>query len=87
MWGLWETMVCHTNLHQHQRQCVGEKPYRSDEDRASFVKNCKCHVLGKPFIFRMVGENFLAISEFLQQRTSPTRESILLSWLKYLRVP
>ena len=62
-----------TNLPQHQRQCVGEKPFRNDVDRPSFVKNCKCHVSGKPFIFRVIGKN-LASSEFLQQRAAPTRE-------------
>ncbi|KAF5929473.1 hypothetical protein HPG69_007224, partial [Diceros bicornis minor] len=69
-----EQLYVSTNLRQHQKQCTGEKPLRSHVDRASFVKNCKCRVSGKPFIFRVVGKNFLASSEFLQQQTTAARE-------------
>ncbi|KAB0398472.1 hypothetical protein E2I00_008030, partial [Balaenoptera physalus] len=63
-----------TNLHQHQKQCIREKPFRRDVDRASFVKNCKCHVSGKPLVFRVVGKDFLASSQFLQQWATHTWE-------------
>lgn len=62
------------NLHQHQKQCIGEKPFRRDVDRASFVKNCKYHVSGKPLVFRVVGKDFLASSQFLQQWATHTWE-------------
>lgn len=62
------------NLHQHQRQCIGEKPFRRDVDRASFVKNCKYHVSRKPLVFRVVGKDFLASSQFLQQWATHTWE-------------
>lgn len=42
-------------------------------DRALLVTNCVCHVSGKPSIFRVVGKNFLASSEFFQQLAAHTR--------------
>uniref|UniRef100_A0A4W2H0C7 Zinc finger protein 418-like n=1 Tax=Bos indicus x Bos taurus TaxID=30522 RepID=A0A4W2H0C7_BOBOX len=63
-----------TNLHQHQKQCIGEKLFRRDVDRTSFVKNCKFHVSGKSLVFRVVEKDFLTRSQFLQQWATNTWE-------------
>ncbi|XP_043291835.1 zinc finger protein 154-like isoform X2 [Cervus canadensis] len=63
-----------TNLHQHQKQCIGEKLFRRDVDRTSFVMNCKFHVSGKSLVFRVVEKDFLTRSQFLQQWATDTWE-------------
>ena len=63
-----------TNLHQHQKQCIGEKLFRRDVDRTSFVKNCKFHASGKSLVFRVVEKDFLTRSQFLQQSATNTWE-------------
>ncbi|PNJ10693.1 T0174080 isoform 1, partial [Pongo abelii] len=39
------------NLHQHQKQHIGEKFYRKSVREASFVKKHKCRVSQEPFVF------------------------------------
>ncbi|KAM9756426.1 zinc finger protein 587B-like [Dama dama] len=63
-----------TNLHQHQKLCIGEKLFRRDVDRTSFVMNCKFHVSGKSLVFRVVEKDFLTRSQFLQQWATNTWE-------------
>ncbi|KAF5929475.1 hypothetical protein HPG69_007226, partial [Diceros bicornis minor] len=58
----------------HQKQHIGEKLFRSQVDRALFVKNCKFNVSGKPFIFREIRKDILVSSGFLQQQAIHTRE-------------
>ena len=62
------------HLQRHQKQHLGEKPFRSSVDRTLFVKNCKFHVSEKPLTCDEVGKNFPATSENLQQQTTHTRE-------------
>ncbi|KAK2509183.1 hypothetical protein MC885_021749 [Smutsia gigantea] len=62
------------NFFHHQKQCIGEKHFRNHVDRASFVKNCKCNVSGKPFMFRVIGKDILASSEFPQPQATDTSE-------------
>lgn len=62
------------HLQRHQKQHLGEKPFKSSIDRTLFVKNCKSHVSEKPLTCDEVGKNFPATSEHLQQQTAHTGE-------------
>ncbi|EPQ01649.1 Zinc finger protein 416 [Myotis brandtii] len=63
------------NFHQQQREASGEKPWKGDVDRASFVNWCSFYLPGLPSTSREVGEDFTAISELLQnQATLRTEE-------------
>lgn len=59
------------NLHQHQNQHSGRKPYSKDMDRASFVKSYRSHSSGKPFTCGEVGKDFLASVGLLQHQATP----------------
>nr|XP_008522438.1 PREDICTED: zinc finger protein 552-like [Equus przewalskii] len=52
---------------QHQEQHMGDKPFRSSVDTASFVKSCRFHVSGKPVPCGEVGKDFLASLGHQQQ--------------------
>ncbi|KAF5929479.1 hypothetical protein HPG69_007230, partial [Diceros bicornis minor] len=62
------------NFQQHQEQHVGEKPLRSNVDKALFVKSCRFHVSGKPFPWGEVGKDFLGSLGRQQQQATHTRE-------------
>ncbi|XP_032180610.1 zinc finger protein 154-like isoform X1 [Mustela erminea] len=63
----------------HQEQHTGEKCFRSNMGRASFVKDYKFCVLGKPFSCGEVTSwpvrDILATSRFLQHQAPPNRET------------
>ncbi|XP_076986672.1 zinc finger protein 211-like isoform X2 [Tamandua tetradactyla] len=62
------------DLWQHQKQHIGEKPFRSNVDRALLVNSCKLDVLEKPFTYSDVGKDFLACLGLLQQHATHTGE-------------
>ncbi|XP_049559235.1 zinc finger protein 154-like [Orcinus orca] len=45
--GAWEQQLYFSAKLHHQKQNIGEKCFRSNMDRASFMKDCKFFVLGK----------------------------------------
>ncbi|KAF5929503.1 hypothetical protein HPG69_007256, partial [Diceros bicornis minor] len=50
------------------------KHFRSNMDRASFVKSCKFHVSRKPFTCVVAGKDFLATLGYLHKQATHTRE-------------
>ncbi|ELK18830.1 Putative zinc finger LOC730051 [Pteropus alecto] len=58
----------------HEKQHSGGRLFRSNGDRAWFVKNCTCHVSGKTLFFGEVGKDFLTSSGFFQQQSTYSRE-------------
>ncbi|KAF5921469.1 hypothetical protein HPG69_008325, partial [Diceros bicornis minor] len=64
----------HAKLHQQQRQCSGEKPWKRDVHRASFVTSCSFCMSGEPFTCREVGVDFLATSGLLPHQATPNSE-------------
>ncbi|XP_059534206.1 zinc finger protein 551-like isoform X5 [Myotis daubentonii] len=62
------------NLHQQQRDGRGEKPWKEDMDRASFVTRCSFYLSWVPSTSREVGKVFLATSELPQHQAPPNTE-------------
>uniref|UniRef100_A0A2K6SSJ0 Uncharacterized protein n=1 Tax=Saimiri boliviensis boliviensis TaxID=39432 RepID=A0A2K6SSJ0_SAIBB len=60
------------NFHQHQNQCVGEKPCRSSVEAALFVKRYKFPVSEESSVFSQSGKDFLPRSGLLQQEVIHT---------------
>ncbi|XP_040489710.1 zinc finger protein 154-like isoform X2 [Ursus maritimus] len=75
---LYKTGACERQLYfdvnlPHLKQHTGEKCFRSNMDRASFVKDYKFCVSGKPFSCGEVVRDILATSRFLQHQATHSR--------------
>ncbi|XP_004465743.1 zinc finger protein 211-like isoform X2 [Dasypus novemcinctus] len=62
------------NVQHHQKQHIGEKPFRNKVGRAMLVNSCKLHVSEKPFAYSDIGKDFLACLGLLQQHATHTGE-------------
>ncbi|XP_032128868.1 zinc finger protein 154, partial [Sapajus apella] len=70
-----ENLALLTSLDVHyQKQHLGEKHFRSNVDRALFVKTCIFHVSGETSTCKEVGKDFLAKLGFLHQQDTHTGE-------------
>ncbi|XP_064436280.1 zinc finger protein 256-like isoform X6 [Mirounga angustirostris] len=63
-----------TDFRKHEKQHMGEKPFRSRVDRASVVKSWGFHGAGKPLTCGEVQKDFLSGSGHLQQEATRTGE-------------
>jgi len=75
-------IYCSANLQQHEKRHMGEKPFRSSVDRASFVKSSNFHDSGKPLTCE-VEKDFLATSEHQQQATHTGENKITESGMTF----
>ncbi|XP_006763647.1 PREDICTED: zinc finger protein interacting with ribonucleoprotein K [Myotis davidii] len=62
------------NCHQQQRDASGEKSWREDMDRASFVSRCSFYLTWVPSTSREVGKDLPAISDILQHQATVSTE-------------
>ncbi|XP_025704699.1 uncharacterized protein [Callorhinus ursinus] len=69
-----EKQLCFEANLQHQKEHIGEKCFRGNMARASFVKDYKLCVSGKPFSCGVVERDILATSRFFQQQATHSRE-------------
>ncbi|KAF5929492.1 hypothetical protein HPG69_007245 [Diceros bicornis minor] len=72
--GACEKQLCFSAKPQPQKQHTGETCFRSNVGRASFVKDCKFCVSGKPFSCEEVVRDIVASLRFLQHQATHTRE-------------
>ncbi|XP_045433326.1 zinc finger protein 551-like [Pipistrellus kuhlii] len=62
------------NPQQQQRDASGEKPWKKDVDRASFVTRCSFYLPWVPSTNKEIGEDFPAIPELLQPQAPLSTE-------------
>ncbi|KAF5921467.1 hypothetical protein HPG69_008323, partial [Diceros bicornis minor] len=62
------------NRYQQQRHDGGEKPWKRDVNRTSFVMSCSFYLSREPFTCREVGKDPLAMSGLLQHQAIPYSE-------------
>ncbi|EPQ18911.1 Zinc finger protein 530 [Myotis brandtii] len=62
------------NCHQQQRDASGDKPWKEDMDRASFVTRCSFYLTWMPSTSREVGKELPAISDILQHQATVSTE-------------
>lgn len=55
------------NLHQHQKEHSGEKPFRRYKDRDLLVESSKVCLSEKPFTFGLCGKDVLDSNDLLQK--------------------
>lgn len=58
------------NPHQQQRDASGQKPWKGDIDRASFVSQCSFYLICLPSTTREVGKDLPAMSGILQHQAT-----------------